>query len=972
MHATRERPFSDTITALSALSRQLAAGLVTSLICMAAIAADAGSSESTSNELEEIVVTGTSIAQKLESSSLAVTLLTSEDIAKSGFTSITDLIQNLPAMQSFVPASSSVNGGGSGVTTAAVHSLPSKYTLVLVDGQRIAGFQLGSVQGSGTGVNLNSIPLDAVERVEILTDGASAHYGADAIAGVVNFVLKNNQTEGSAFYHAAIPGRSGGGSWNAGLSKGFGDLTTDGWNILFTFSHDVQDKLEASQRPVSAQGGYFPFSANGTNYIFNDRTANTEPANIAIGSLGVAYNPYYQANGNCGEGKLAAPLTVAGNTTCRFNFAATVEDIPTYTRNSGLLKATFDLHEGGKVWAEALISQFDMFSQFAAPAQQFATSPTKNPVLWDNYVVPYLNATGQTASIATVEYRAVLAGGRTDDFQTKMRHIALGWDGDVLGWGVRASVVSSHGVLTDYLEAGYFDSTQFFAAIASGALDPIMATGDSALSTATLHQATSQNFSDITSASIGAQHKMFDLNGGPSILALNAEFDRYKYRTDQSTLALSQSGYSTQPANPDFPIGGGFGLLPFEADRNNWAVFGEWFFPILPELNATASVRFDDYAKVHSDDVFSLATDPVTGLYDQIAPAKLGNTFSDTTFQLSFRYTPFEKVSFRGSFGTGFRAPDLSDIAGALSDAGSTIGTYPCPIPGSPGCQFGSAQYSLVAGPNGNSGPAGLKPETSTQFGLGIRVEPISQLSFALDYWNVRIKNEIESSGIAEQVAFNNPSQYRGLFVNPYVDPIGLTTIALQEVPFNGGLATYAGVDLNANYHVDVGIGTLNAHWTGTYLLKQQYSNGPGLPELTDLGSYGPDQQVVFRIISNLQLSLQTGPWVNTVTTHYKSGYRDESYKAGNAVVFLANPNGSLGAPVDFPGLKVPSFTSFDWQTAFDIEKNIRLTAGITNIGDKAPPLSLQTGGGGNQSGYDGRYYDPIGRTFYFRTDIKF
>ena len=86
------------------------------------------------------------------------------------------------------------------------------------------------------------------------------------------------------------------------------------------------------------RGAYFPFSANGTNYIYNNRTSNTEPANITIGSLGVSYNPYFQANGNCGQGALAAPLTVGGSTTCRFNYAATVEDIPGYKRDSGLVE----------------------------------------------------------------------------------------------------------------------------------------------------------------------------------------------------------------------------------------------------------------------------------------------------------------------------------------------------------------------------------------------------------------------------------------------------------------------------------------------------------------------------------------------------------------------------------------------------------------------------------------------------------
>ncbi len=925
-------------------------------------------------ELVEIVVTGSSIAQKLDSSSLPVTLISSEEIAKSGFTSATDLLQNLPGMQGFVPASSSVNGGGNGVTTAAVHSMPSKYTLVLLDGQRVAGFDLSAVAGEGFGVNLNSIPLDAIERVEVLTDGASALYGADAIAGVVNFILKKNQTEGRVFYNASIPSESGGGAWNAGFSKGFGDLGDDGWNILLTYSHDVQDKLEASQRAVSSQGAYFPFSANGTNYIFNNRTSNTEPANVIISQLGVSYNPYYQANGNCGQGALAAPLTVGGSTTCRFNYAATVEDIPGYKRDSGLLKATFDLHDGGKVWGEAVISQFDMTSQYAAPAQPFGISPTDPSTmgLWNTYVQPYLTATGQTATSATLGYRAVSAGGRTDDWQTKMRHLAMGWDGSYFGWELKAALVNSHGVLTDYGAGGYLDSTQFFSAIASGAYDPVMATGGSSLQTAILHQSFEQKFSDVTTFSVGAQHKIFDLDGGPSILSMGAEYDRYKYQIAFSSLFASQSGFSSEPSNPDYPIGGNYGQVPFAASRDNWGLFGEWLFPILKELNVTASVRFDDYAKVHSDEVFGVTPNPATGVIDQLPSADLGNTFSDVTYKLSFRYTPIELISFRGSVGTGFKAPNLTDIAGVLEFNGATSGSYACPFPGSPGCLPGSAQYDLLAGPNGKSGSDGLKPEKSTQFGFGVRIDPLPQLSIALDYWNVKIKNQVESQGIAEQVAFNNPSAYASLFVNPYLDPAGYQTIALEQVPFNGGEAQYSGLDLNANYHVDLGFGRFNAIWTGTYMLKQQYTDGPGLPELTDLGVYGPDQQVVFRIISNLELSLQTGAWVNTLLAHYKSGYRDATYSAGSAAVFLANADGSLGAPVGFGGLQVPSYYTFDWQTAYDIEKNIRLTAGVRNIADKAPPLSLQTGGGGNAVGFDGRYYDPTGRTFYVRGDVKF
>jgi iron complex outermembrane receptor protein len=938
--------------------------------------------------LEEVVVTGSSIAQNAEQSALPVTILTDKDIAKTGLTTATDLLQNLPAMQNFVPASSSVNGGGGGVTTAALHSLPSKYTLVLVDGQRVAPFALGSVQGGGFGVNLESIPLDAVERVEVLTDGASALYGADAIAGVVNFILKKDRTDGNAFYNVTVPGQPGGGSWSAGFSKGFGDLKTDNYNILLTYSHDIQNKLQASDRAVSRQGAYFPFSSGGNNYFYNNRTSNTEPANITIGAIGLSYNPFYLANHNCGNA-FAAPLVTAGGTTCRFNFAATVEDIPGSTRDSGLLKGTFKVGENTSIWVEAMVSQFDLVSQYAPPAQPFGIGPNALSLLWDTYVVGNPLLAGQTVCTtaqansaggcpagsihtATVGYRAVTAGGRTDDWGTLARHIALGVDSSIGDWELKARAVQSHGKATDTAAGGYLDYAQFASAIQAGAYDPVMATGSSSIQTAILHSQFSASYSDLTSFQLNAQHKLFDMGGGASILSLGAEYALTKYKVDYSNLILSQSGFSTQPSSPDYPVGGGYGAVPFEADRTNYGLFGEWLLPILPTLNVTASARYDSYSRVHSTTVFSAAADPVTGLQDQIAPADLGNTFSDTTYKIAFHWQPIDWAAVRGSYGTGFRAPALGDIAGALTFGGSTSGSYACPFPGSPGCLPGSAQYDLLSGPNGLSGAGGLKPEKSTQYSFGVRVDPAQGLSLGLDYWHVKVTNQIESFGIAEQVAFNNPTQYASLFVNPYQDPAGFQTIALEQVPFNGGEASYSGIDWNFSYHSDVGFGQLRVDWTGTQMLKQEYTNGPGSPTLTDLGVNGPDQQVVFKTISHLGLTLQTGPWSNTVSAHYRSGYHDISYLASNNIIFTQAAGGGPGVATAFPGLDVSSFVTYDWQTVLDVRDNLSLAFGIKNLTDKPPPLSVQDGGGGNQAGYDGRYYDPIGRAYYFKGTFKF
>ena len=138
---------------------------------------------------QRVEITGSSIKRVDAETALPVTVIKREDIERSGFTTAADLIQSLPNMQGFITASKSVNGGGGGVTTASLHSIGSAYTLVLLNGRRLAPYN------TGTTVNLNSIPLSMVDRIEVLTDGASAIYGADAIAGVVNFILKKNSKE---------------------------------------------------------------------------------------------------------------------------------------------------------------------------------------------------------------------------------------------------------------------------------------------------------------------------------------------------------------------------------------------------------------------------------------------------------------------------------------------------------------------------------------------------------------------------------------------------------------------------------------------------------------------------------------------------------------------------------------------------------------------------------------------------------
>ncbi len=971
-----------------------------SLLAFQSVAVAADNTAASNEALEEVVITGSSIAQRADTSPLPVTTLTAKDIAKTGLTSASDLIQKLPAMQGFVGSTNSVNGAGAGQTTAALHSLPSKYTVVLLDGQRIAGFSLNNGLGGGSAVNLESIPLEAIERVEVLTDGASALYGADAVAGVVNFVTKKNTTDGNAFYHASVPDRHGGSDWSAGFSKGFGDLKSDGYNILLTYTHDVQTELNASDRDVSSRGGFFKFNSGGSTYVFNTRTSNTEPGNIILpGGVG-SFNPYYSLNGNCGNKNADVLIGSATDVTCRFNYAATVQDIAPFKRDSGLLRGTFQVADDSQFWFEAIVSQFDLTGRFAAPAQPLGLSPTRLSALWNGYVIPYLTAnhisyvggtndnpgcTSPTATpvgpnpcdmdaSATLGYRAVSAGGRADDFGYATRHIAAGFDTKLGDWTLHLNATASHGKFTDTAAGGFLDFDQFASAVATGAYDPVLATGQSALKATILHSLFQTTYTDLNTIQVNAQHKLFDLTGGASVLSVGAEYVTSRSKTDFSDLLQAGNGTVDQPNTTDAVLGGGGGAVQFEGDRKHEGVFLEWLLPIEDNLNVIASARYDSYDKVHSTTIYNTAVPNAQGLYDRLPNGNLGNSFSNATYKVSARWTPVEMLAFRGSIGTGFKVPEITDIAGTLSFNGSTAGSYACPIPGAPGCLPGNAQYDLLAGPNGASGANGLKPEKSLQYTFGVRVDPVKGLFFSADYWNVHVKDQIQSAGISEQLAYGNPTQYSFLFVSPYTDPVGqFTTIALMQVPFNGGAANYSGIDWNFGYSNDTGWGTFNAGWSGTYMLTQNYTYSDGGAKNTDLGVFGPDNTVVFKTVMQLSAGLTTGKWSNTLSMHYKSGYTDISH-VGDGAVFAndASSPTAFGGTVDFCCLSVPAYYTFDWQTSYDVAKAVNLTVGIKNLADKDPPLSLQNAGGGNQAGYDGRYADPLGRTYYLRANYKF
>jgi iron complex outermembrane receptor protein len=393
-----------------------------------------------------------------------------------------------------------------------------------------------------------------------------------------------------------------------------------------------------------------------------------------------------------------------------------------------------------------------------------------------------------------------------------------------------------------------------------------------------------------------------------------------------------------------------------EASRRNYGVFAELLMPVANKTEVTASVRFDRYDRVHNDMPFTQVANNLTPL-----PAEdEGNSFSHPTFKLSFRTQPQDGLLLRGSVGTGFKAPSVNQIAAPLAFSTNTSGSYVCPFPTSPTCVAngsGTQQWDLITLGNPASGDAGLKAETSKQWTLGGRWEPAKTFSVGLDYWSVRLKDQI-LSGMPEGYAFANAASLPDLFVIPYQDPAGYPTLALLEKPFNAGKADYQGLDWEINWNTPIPAGKFSVDLGGTHMLKADYELPGG--KQSDLGRFGGDNNVVFRDIVRLALGLQQGDFTHTVIVNYKSGYADQAFTADSANVSQLLPDGSEGDGVAYAG-HVSSYTLVDWQTRWQYSKNLRVTIGITNLFDTPPPLSLKVVGG-NQVGYDGRYADPTGR----------
>jgi len=329
-----------------------------------------------------------------------------------------------------------------------------------------------------------------------------------------------------------------------------------------------------------------------------------------------------------------------------------------------------------------------------------------------------------------------------------------------------------------------------------------------------------------------------------------------------------------------------------------------------------------------------------------------GNT---TNPKFGFRFQPSQTVLVRGSYSTGFRAPSLYEINAAQTYTNTSQHDDPinCPggvvIPGKTRATSCAQQFQALFGGNQN-----LDPEESKNLTLGVVFEPISNLTLGLDFYRIELEKQIGS--LNENEVFDDPVKYAALYRRngagnlstdgsqcPNPATCGYVDLRTQNL---GGLKT-DGIDLSAAYRMrTAGYGNFNFAMNTTWVHKYDYQNSEGGEWIKNVGVFsgvGP----VFRWQNSAQLNWNLGEFGAGLSARYKTGYVDED-----------------------PENRVPSYTTLDTYVSWTQKQGFGLTLGVRNLADREPPLSFQQQT--FQAGYDPRYTDAVGRTFYVRGTYTF
>ena len=885
--------------------------------------------------LEEVVITGTSIKRINAETALPVQVLKQEDIERTGASNAEELMRNIAAIDSAGSRSASQNTGAQtgAISTVSLRGLTSARTLVLIDGKRSTVYGGGSAGANGSSVDIGSIPISMIERVEVLKDGASAVYGSDAIAGVVNFIMRKNFQGLEVTAEGGTPTHSGGGTEEKVTAlAGLGDLQQDRYNVELGLNFEHQNALMGSHRDFATR--YSPGYGNDVTSSF------AFPANVALTGGRGTRSPGYP---NCGPYSIN---DVNFPNQCRFDNSPYDSLAPEYKKLNATLNGGIAVTDTSTLYGEAGFSQVKTQTTVQPVPLSYqnpmiAGNPyiaylanllaTKYPTYKNAAVVPgtgafllgpdspyyptaFATANGVNGQPLNLIYRDFANGLRNALDTANTVRIVGGLKGSAAGWDYDTSALYSEVRVKDELLSGYPLYSKIMPLLDSGVINPFGPTTDpSALAAAKATEFLGQDLSTRTSlASLAgtASRQLLPLPGGSLAGAIGLELRRETFEFNPA--AAVQGGDIA---------GQGGNTLPESASRAVESGFLEFNAPLLTSLETDVAVRYDHYQTI-------------------------GSTVNPKG---SVRWQPVSWFLLRGAAGTGFRAPSLTDLYAAQARSVTGNGTrdpIQCVVfdSNNPACSF---QFTTITGGNPH-----LSPEKSQTFTLGTVLEPVRNMSIDVDSFWIYLKNQIVVGGLNYATILQN-AQTATQFASLINRDAGGNIVSISQTNANLFKTQVSGLDVDFRYSVPMGdLGTVLLNGNGSYFYKYDAQNADGTwtgqldKGLNNVSNGG----IVSRFRYNATVVYEAQTWNTSVTQNYQKRYRDSA------------------SSITQKAREVSPYDTIDAQMSYKGLKSFNFTVGVRNLFDRKPPYANYASSTNNfVGGYDISYGDPLLRFVYAR-----
>ena len=884
-------------------------------------------------QLQTITVTGSAIPRIDVETPSPVTVITAAQIQRSGLKTVTDVVRAISADNSGSIPTAFTAGFAAGSAGVALRGLTVNSTLVLIDGRRSANYPLAD-DGQRTFVDLNTIPVNAIERIDVLKDGASSLYGADAIAGVVNIILKHDFKGLQGTAEAGTSQDGGGTTRRVTLLFGGGDLQKDGWNAYGNIEAQKDDHIAARDR------GY-PYNTSNLNPTGGSNLDWGQPG-FNTGSTTPLVRPAVPGPDGAGgmhtgtamPGSLWQPLVPCGaNTTpisndlgngCQLDPTYRYGELaPKQTRVGAYGRLTVKVGESSEAYVSASVYKNKVEAAGNPPQIRSGT-----PVNTRSIVLPATLANGADnpydpypadPALITYAFGDIPGGGRNDN--TNMR-LAGGIHGTWGEWNYDSALIFSHSSL-DVDNYGFLNYAALINAVNNGTynfLDPSQ--NSPALRAQLAPVLHKRSTTDLQSIDFHVSRPLMDLPGGSLGLATGVDV-RHEAQHDPDL----NPGLQAQ----------GLGVAHTFGKRTVEGVYAELDAPFLESLEVDVSGRYDHYSD-------------------------FGSNFSP---KVGFKWKPFESLAVRGTWSKGFRAPSFAENGSSESEGFATY-TVPDDYAAAHGNNAYVRPYGLAYDTIGNPN---IKPEKSKSWTFGVLWQPLEQFSASLDYYDIKktgVIGQQDTQAVLNAYFAGQPLPPNSAVIPDVPDPQFPTLLPKPVVvmaPYvNQNSLQTKGVDLDliGNFNLTDGV-KLRSELNATRIFEWNLTLQDGTVERF-VGTHGP-----YALSSGAGTPRDRASWSNSLMFG-KATVTGTLYYT-SAISMTAPDNGEGCISVDDngnpfpPSCHVASFTYFDLTGSYDFNDHFGVYASVLNAFNRKAPFDPSNYAGNNynptwaQPGIVGRFY---------------